>query len=329
MDRCIQKTKMVILLQFFVVSVIISNVSGLRIGAFNIQVFGKSKASKPEVMEILVGIISRYDFVLIQEIRDSSGDAIDTLLDEANKLNAANPFRMSLSDRLGRTNSKEQYAFFYRPSAFSIVDQYIYEDGDESLNTKETNVDKFQREPYVVLVESKRTEMKRFAVAGIHVDPGEAVQELQHLEHVFDDIKARFNIDDVMVMGDLNADCSYVPKYKWNDIPIKSSPDYVWLITDDIDTTVSGSDCAYDRFIITGQQLIDSVIPGSSRVFLFDNHFELNESQAKAVSDHYPIEVELKDATSGSPSPCLPVYFTGLCLIVTIVFVRSLVTHQN
>ena len=32
----------------------------LRLGAFNIQVFGKSKAAKPEVMEVLGKIIRTY-----------------------------------------------------------------------------------------------------------------------------------------------------------------------------------------------------------------------------------------------------------------------------
>jgi hypothetical protein len=51
----------------------------LRIGAFNIQVFGTTKASKPEVMEVLDNIIRTYDVVAIQEIRDKSQTALPTL----------------------------------------------------------------------------------------------------------------------------------------------------------------------------------------------------------------------------------------------------------
>ena len=47
----------------------------LRVGAFNIQVFGVSKASKPEVMDVLADIISTYDVIAIQEIRDASQTA--------------------------------------------------------------------------------------------------------------------------------------------------------------------------------------------------------------------------------------------------------------
>jgi hypothetical protein len=48
----------------------------ITIASFNIQVFGQTKASKPEEMEILVDIIHRYDIVAIQEIRDAAGTAI-------------------------------------------------------------------------------------------------------------------------------------------------------------------------------------------------------------------------------------------------------------
>ena len=48
-----------------------SNNETLRIGAFNIQVFGTTKASKPEVMDILADIIRTYDIIAIQEIREN------------------------------------------------------------------------------------------------------------------------------------------------------------------------------------------------------------------------------------------------------------------
>ena len=51
---------------------------GDRIGAFNIQVFGKSKAGKPEVMDVLAKIIRTYDVVAIQEIRDKDQTALPT-----------------------------------------------------------------------------------------------------------------------------------------------------------------------------------------------------------------------------------------------------------
>ena len=48
----------------------------ITIASFNIQIFGQTKASKPEVMEILADIIRQYDLVAIQEIRDAAETAI-------------------------------------------------------------------------------------------------------------------------------------------------------------------------------------------------------------------------------------------------------------
>ncbi|MHC1565076.1 MAG: endonuclease/exonuclease/phosphatase family protein, partial [Candidatus Syntropharchaeales archaeon] len=83
----------------------------LRVGAFNIQVFGQTKASKPDVMDVLGKIIRTYDVVAIQEIRDKSQTALPALVDVVNSDNPQYDYVMS--ERLGRTTSKEQYAYIY------------------------------------------------------------------------------------------------------------------------------------------------------------------------------------------------------------------------
>ena len=90
-------------------------------------------------------------------------------------------------------------------------------------------------------------ELKEFVLCGIHVAPEEAVHEIKALKEVFVDILQKFGINDIMVMGDLNADCSYVPKKSWAEISIRSDPSYHWLLDEEVDTTVSNTDCAYDR----------------------------------------------------------------------------------
>jgi endonuclease/exonuclease/phosphatase family metal-dependent hydrolase len=47
----------------------------IKLASFNIQVFGRSKAAKAEVMEILAETIAQYDVIAIQEIRDKSRTA--------------------------------------------------------------------------------------------------------------------------------------------------------------------------------------------------------------------------------------------------------------
>ncbi|MCK4735236.1 MAG: hypothetical protein KAT65_22475, partial [Methanophagales archaeon] len=83
----------------------------LRIGAFNIQVFGKSKAAKEEVMGVLVKIIRTYDVVAIQEIRDKDQTAIPKLVNLTNA--NGTQYEYIVGPRLGRSASKEQYAYIY------------------------------------------------------------------------------------------------------------------------------------------------------------------------------------------------------------------------
>jgi len=81
----------------------------ITIASFNIQVFGQTKASKLEVMEILADITRQYDIVAIREIWDAAGTAILALRDKVNENGAA--YSVVTGPRVGRTYSKEQYAF--------------------------------------------------------------------------------------------------------------------------------------------------------------------------------------------------------------------------
>lgn len=89
------------------------NTNTITVASFNIQIFGRAKASKVEVMEILAETIARYDIVAIQEIRDKTGTAIEKLEVEVDSLGT--DYEFIISPRLGRTSSKEQYAFFIGP----------------------------------------------------------------------------------------------------------------------------------------------------------------------------------------------------------------------
>ena len=60
--------------------------------------------------------------------------------------NSVPTYDMSISQRLGRTNSKEQYAFLYRTARVEILSTHQFNDSAEDI---------FQREPYTVFIRSK------------------------------------------------------------------------------------------------------------------------------------------------------------------------------
>src|SRR5262245_28841300 len=81
--------------------------NAIRVASFNIQVFGESKLAKPRVRALLVEIVRQFDIVAIQEIR-SQTDIMPRFVDELNA--TGRHYDYVVGPRLGRSNSKEQYA---------------------------------------------------------------------------------------------------------------------------------------------------------------------------------------------------------------------------
>jgi endonuclease/exonuclease/phosphatase family metal-dependent hydrolase len=76
-----------------------------KIATFNIQIFGKTKSDKPEVMAVPTKIVREFDIVLIQEIRDATEQTIPNFIQQINQANGAS-YSFTESPRLGRTTSK-------------------------------------------------------------------------------------------------------------------------------------------------------------------------------------------------------------------------------
>ncbi len=248
--------------------------STIKVGAFNLQAFGTTKASNLEVMGVLSKIVRNYDVIAIEEIRDSSQTALPKLKDTVNSKGGPQ-YDYIISERLGRTVSKEQYAYLYNTQTMQVIGTpYTYPD----------STDIFQREPYVSEFKVKYGNFD-FVLITIHTDPDTATQEINDLPKVVDDAKSRFQGEgDFIVMGDLNADCIYFNENSQS--PLRSS-DYYWVINNSVDTTTKSTDCTYDRIIITSTAKADYT--GDSGVFRFDTVYNLTYNATIAVSDHYPV----------------------------------------
>jgi len=249
----------------------------IKVGAFNLQIYGTAKAAKPEVMAVLSKIIRNYDVIAVQEIRDASQTALPLLRDAVNSIGSSK-YEYVVSDRLGRTTSKEQYAYIFNTQTMQVIGSpYVYPYSN----------DIFQREPYVAEFKVKNGNFD-FALVTIHTDPDTATQEINDLPKVVDDAKSKYPDEgDFIIMGDLNADCSY---FKENGQSPLISSDYFWIINNSVDTTTKSTDCTYDRIVITTPAITDYT--GNSGVFRFDTAYSLDYESTIAVSDHYPVYTE-------------------------------------
>ncbi|XP_030907982.2 deoxyribonuclease-1-like 2 [Melopsittacus undulatus] len=254
----------------------------LRVGAFNIQAFGDSKMSNEEVAGIIISILSRYDVVLVQEVRDSDLSAVTQLMEQLNSVSMS-PYDYEISGPLGRDNYKEMYLFIYRTDVVSVVDTYQYEDPQ----------DVFSREPFILRVSAPNTKVQDFVLVPLHSAPHDAVAEIDALYDVYLAIVNKWGTDNIMFLGDFNADCAYVQRSDWSSIRLRTSDIFKWLLLDGTDTTVGRSDCAYDRIVVCGAKLKRSIMPNSAGIYNFQRAFQLKQEEALAVSDHYPVEVKL------------------------------------
>ena len=237
----------------------------ISIANFNIQVYGVSKADKPDVMPVLGDTIRNFDLVSIQEIRDSSNTALDALLKEVNGIDGA--YAYVVSPRLGRTSSKEQYAFLYNTSKIVFVEgsEFTFDDVN----------DDFHREPFFARFTAGKFS---FYVGSLHTDPDDATHEIRSIGASIDAVPRK---DNILLVGDLNADCTYFDEKE------KDTSGLTWLVPDDADTTVKSTICTYDRILVNDGA--KSHFTGAWGVYNFKDEQGLSQLQAERVSDHFPV----------------------------------------
>ncbi len=260
---------------------------GLVVGAFNVQVFGTTKADRGDVMDVLGKTIRSYDLIAIQEIRDSSGTALPALLAEVNS--DGSQYAYVASDRLGRTVSKEQYAYFYNTDTVRLR-------GVPQTYPEPEGSDPFHREPFIVWFEGVLDPVSAVC-AVIHTDPDEATEEIDSLTDVVDWIYVAYPSEpDVIVMGDFNADGIYFDEE--SDTPLRA-PGYHWLIGNDCDTTTGDTMRTYDRIVITTS--LEDEYTGNAGVFRYDDRFGVVFPLLTGVSDHYPVYAVFSTGDAAGP----------------------------
>lgn len=193
----------------------------ISIACWNLQVFGPSKSSNESLLEYYSEKLDEYDIFIIQEIRDASGDAIETIAMEFPE------YQYIMSNRAGQSSSKEQYAVFYNEHA-TLIESYDYQ-----LEYQ----DDMQRPPLKCTFISNNW---TFTIYTVHTQPDNVAGELSILETIIGNPTS-----DTLIIGDLNADGGY-----YDEDEIQHFKNWDWVITNDLDTTVAVSDNTYDRIII-------------------------------------------------------------------------------
>ncbi|XP_033982005.1 deoxyribonuclease-1-like isoform X2 [Trematomus bernacchii] len=278
--------------------------SCLLIGAFNIRHFGTGKFDKPEAIKIITKIVQRYDIILIQEVRCNNDLSVPNrllaLVNQGLPRGSPRHFSYIVSEPLPLDTSirhRERYLFLYRDETVTVTGSFQYTG---------YKADVFDRPPFVVKFSSTQTDVKEFVLIPIHTSPLSAtegkkstVEQLDALVDVVEEAKLKWTNNNIMVLGDFNADGTYVTAKEWDDIRLFTNKNFHWLIANGVDTTVAKSIHTYDRIVVT-TDMKEGVVKDSAKVFNFIKAYHPNE--AEDVSDHFPVEVELESEVEPKPS---------------------------
>lgn len=265
---------------FLLLLLVASGTEAFRICAFNTQRLTLTKVAK--VLDTLVPIVARCDIMVLQEVVDSSGSAISLLLRELNRYGDSGPYDSVSSPLLGRSSYMEKYVYIYRKLKTKILNHYVYNDKD----------DLFAREPFVAQFTLPSKVLPSLVLVPLHTTPKAVEKELNALYDVFLDVTQHWQTEEVILLGDFNADCASLSRKRLNELVLRTEAGFQWAIGDDEDTTVRASThCAYDRIVVHGQHC--QSLLRSATAFSFPSSFGLTEAEALNISDHYPVEVEL------------------------------------
>lgn len=265
----------------------------IRIASFNIQVFGDSKSSKPMVMQKLAQIVRNFDVVAVQEIRTQRQDMLPRFIEIINA--TGRNYDYAIGPRLGRTSSKEQYAFIFDRATIEIDRSQIYTIDDPE--------DLLHREPLVAGFRVRGPpgdQAFTFSLVNIHTDPDEVADEVNVLDDVLrivrDDGRGE---DDVILLGDFNADCFHLGQ-------LGETAGVVCAIShiDGVPTPTNtrGTE-QYDNLIFhdqatrefTGRSGVLDLLRGIS------NEYNHSLDEALEISDHMPVWAEFSAYEGGKP----------------------------
>ena len=216
----------------------------LTIASWNIQHYGPTKAANTDIVKLIASKVNNYDIIILQEITDSSGAAFNKLCTHLNE------YKCITSDRVGNSTYKEQYGIIYKDA--------------ELLETKYIATNTMERTPLWLTFKSGNW---TFNLVTAHTKPTNDFVEMLTLDQILN--QPQFQNDTILI-GDLNADCDYY--IRGNDFS-----GWLWAISDDSDTTVGKTDCAYDRLIINK----------AAENNYYDS--EIDKMVTPNISDHYLI----------------------------------------
>ncbi len=248
--------------------------SNLIIGSFNIQRLGPTKLKDANLLRTYAEIIRCFDVLALQEITSQDQTTIPTLLQYVNQ--GGFQYNYVISPQIGRKYF-EQYAFIYDTTRVVTQQSACFVMRDEQ--------DLLHREPFIGRFATRAPNPFTFALINIHTDPSPGVidEELNTLGTAYVEVanyfyRNEYPEDDVILLGDLNADPS---RFRG----LGQVPNLVPTIVG-IPTNLRRN-ATIDNILIN--RVATREYSGRAGAIDFQNAFRITEEVAKQISDHQAI----------------------------------------
>ena len=249
------------------------------IGSFNIQMFGKTKMSRPRVVADLANIARRFDILAVQELRDKDQNVIPAFLAIINQNGAA--YAAAVGPRQGyvvegkTTRYYEQSVFIYDTQTIEII-------GESYAAIDHARI--MHRPPFVGQFRCKlvppNLQPFTFNLMNVHIDPDDAHQEFAALQPILAKIYRNHPLeDDFILLGDFNEEPHKYARYRWMRQQHAALPSQ-WK-------TNTAMTEAYDNIVF--DQDLTAEFTNQSGVMNLMEEFKLSRDDAKHISDHMPV----------------------------------------
>lgn len=259
----------------------------VRIGAYNIQIFGKTKASRPNTLGALARVGASFDAMTVEEVGSNGSTATEetcqevmsTYVEKIREVSGGAPYAFVRGD---------QFAVVYRSDRFQVEGWNVY-DGPARISYP----------PLIVYFQTRDAPFD-FILVVVHTRPSRAAEEIAALKEVIVEASKRYGESDVICLGDYNADGDYYSEGQGEVLSGFDSSSYISVIPNDADTTVAKGSKAYDRMILTADLSED--YDGVWNVLRPGSLWDLSACEGgtesagteAALSDHYPIWAEFR-----------------------------------
>ncbi len=251
----------------------------IRGATFYIDDFNDEKMSNEDTVKILADIVRDFEVIAIEGIDDPDGSAMKILMDKINSGTDENGqmynYQYNLSEPVGKSGSEEQYAYIYNRNLLypSSIPRIYYDEN-------------FTNDPYLVAFRAYEGRGQVLFIM-VSLDKMKVKQEIDAIPQLVEQIKTEYSgHENITVLGNFYVDQPYYDEN--SESPLKSE-NYIWIIPNNVSTTVEGNH-TYDQIIATAN--LRGSYAGKAGVYNFSEIYGLNTSRSLEISGHYPVYVE-------------------------------------